>query len=116
MNRTSVPHQDSQPTRGKPVPRAVIAREAGLELIGRINRWLIAAAVAAAGVFSLLAAHAFHGHAATSGRASSSSSAGSPAGSSSGAPPSAEGSGLQAPAQAPAPAPAAPAPVVSGGS
>jgi hypothetical protein len=116
MNRTSVPHQDSRPTRGKPVPRAVIAREAGLKLIRRVNRWLIAAAVAAAGMFSLLAAHAFHGHAATTGAASSSSSASAPAGSPSGVPQAADGSGLQAPAQAPASAPASPAPVVSGGS
>ena len=116
MNRTSVPHQASRPTRGKPEPRAVIARDAGLELIRRVNRWLIAAAVAAAGMFSLLAAHAFHGHTVTSGGASSTSSAVSPAGSPSGAPQSAGGPALQAPAQAPAPAPAAPAPVVSGGS
>ena len=105
---------------------AVQAREAGLELIRRINRWLIAAAVAATGLLSLLAAHAFHGRTLTAGQSivelersvvelkgptvepflrrpiSSSSNAGS--------------SGLQAPAQAPAPAPSAAAPVVSGGS
>jgi hypothetical protein len=116
MNRTSVPHQTAGPTRGKPEPRAVDAREAGLELIRRANRWLIAATVAAAGMFSLLAAHAFHGHTVATGEAASSSSAVSPAGSPSGVPQSAGGSGLQAPVQAPAPAPAAPAPVVSGGS
>jgi len=102
--------------RATPLPRDVTAREAGLELIRRINRWLIAAAVAAAGMFSLLAAHAFHGHTVAGG---ASSSTASQAGSSSGAPLSASsagGTGLRAPAQAPAPAPAAPAPVVSGGS
>jgi hypothetical protein len=116
MNRTSVPHQDSPLMRAKPVPRAVAAREAGLELIRRVNRWLIAAAVATAGLFSLLTAHAFHGHTVTRGGASSSSSAVSSAGSPAGVPQSAGGSGLQAPAQAPATAPATPTPVVSGGS
>lgn len=93
------------------MPRGVIAHEAGLELIRRVNRWLIAAAVAAAGMFSLLAAHAFHGHIVTTGGASSSSSAASSFGSPSGVPQSGGGTGLQAPAHAPAPAP-----VVSGGS
>jgi hypothetical protein len=81
MNWSSVPHQDSRPRRGTPVPRGVVAREGGLELIGRVNRGLIAAAVAAAGMFSLLAAHAFHGHTVTTGGASSSSSAASSSGS-----------------------------------
>src|SRR5690348_405062 len=115
MNRTAVSHQDSGTTGRNPPARGAAAREAGLELIRRVNRWLIAAAVAAAGLFSLLAAHAFHGHAVATGRPSSSSSAVSPA-SGSGVAQSAGGSGLQAPAQAPAPAPAAPSPVVSGGS
>jgi hypothetical protein len=102
------------------VSPAVSAREAGLELIRRINRWLIAGAVAGAGVLSLLAGHAFHGHTVASGGASqgaasqSASSSGGPSSSQSSS--NAGGSGLQAPAQAPAPAPAAPAPVVSGGS
>lgn len=116
MNRTAVSHQASRPTGHKPAPRGAAARQAGLELIRRVNRWLIAAAVAAVGLFSLLAAHAFHGHTVTTGGASSSSSAVSPAGSPSGVPQSVGGSGLQAPAQAPAPASAAPSPVVSGGS
>ena len=102
-----------------PRQRAVTAREAGFGLIRRINRWLVAGAVAAAGLLSLLASHAFHGHAVTTGGASSNLSAASQSGSSSGVPQSASsdnGSGLQAPAQAPAQSPAAPAPVVSGGS
>src|ERR1700739_4532841 len=111
MNRTAVSHQDSGTTGRNPPARGAAAREAGVEMIGRINRWLIAAAVASAGLFSLLAAHAFHGHTVTTGRASSSSSTVSPAASPSGVPQSAGGSGLQAPAQAPAPAPAAPSPV-----
>ena len=116
MKQDSVSRADPRPM-GASRPRpAVQAREAGLELIRRVNRWLIAAAVAAAGLFSLLAGNAFHGHTVTTGRASSSSSAVSPGASPSGVPQSAGGSGLQAPAQAPAPAPAAPSPVVSGGS
>jgi hypothetical protein len=117
MNRASVPPKGFQSAHDKPLQRAVGAREVGLGLIRRINRWLIAGAVAAAGLFSLLAAHAFHGHTVTAGGASS--SAALPSGSPSGIPQSASsaaGSGLQAPGQAPAPAPAAPAPVVSGGS
>jgi hypothetical protein len=99
----------------EPLPRAVTAREAGLELIRRLNRWLIAGAVAAAGLLSLLAAHAVHGHTVTTNGAASSTA--SPSGSSS--PHSSSnvgGAGLRAPAQAPAPAQPAPAPVVSGGS
>jgi hypothetical protein len=78
MNRTAVSHQDPRPPERRPAPRGAAAREAGLELIRRVNRWLIAAAVAAAGLFSLLAAHALHGHTVTTGTASSSSSAVSP--------------------------------------
>ena len=86
-------------------------------MIRRINRWLIAGAVAAAGLFSLLAAHAFHGRTVNTS-ASSTPNAVSQSRASSGALPSSSsaGSGLQPPAQAPAPAPAVPAPVVSGGS
>ena len=123
MNRASVSEQGPprpRPMRAELAPRVVTARDAGLELIRRINRWLIAGAVAAVGLFSLLAAHAFHGHTVTTSRASSSvaSQSGPISGSSSSShsPSNAGGSGLQAPAQAPSPAPAAPAPVVSGGS
>jgi hypothetical protein len=119
MNRTSVPHQAPRPTGAAPRRRAVTARDAGFGLIRRINRWLIAGAVATAGLFSLLAAHAFHGHAVATGGAPSNSSAVSQSGSSSGVPQSSSGdngSSLQAPAQAPATSAAGPAPVVSGGS
>jgi hypothetical protein len=71
---------------------AASARDAGFALISRINRWLIAAAVAVTGFLSLVAAHAFHGH----------TSASSPSGITQSA--------------APAPASPAPGPVVSGGS
>ena len=103
--------------RADPLPRAVTAREVGLGLIRRFNRWLVAGTVATAGLFSLLAA--FHGHTVTTRGVSSSSVAASQAGLSAGAPQSpssAGGSGLKAPAQAPVPAAAAPTPVVSGGS
>ena len=89
-------------------PRATTRRDAGLALISRINRWMIAATVALAGVISLAAKSSFHGRTSS---ASSSSSQGSQSSSSS----SAAGS-LSQPAQAPAVSPVAPAPVVSGGS
>jgi|SRR5450755_673847 hypothetical protein len=102
-------------------PRTTI-RDRGLAMISRFNRWLIAGAVAASGLISLTAAHAFHARTA-SGTGSSSatgSSAGGASASGSGAPaqsPSGQdGSGLSQPTQAPAPAQAAPSPVVSGGS
>jgi len=123
VNRASVSeqgHRRSVPKPAEQTPRAVIAREAGLELIRRINRWLIAGTVAAAGLFSLLAAHALPGHTVTTGSAPSSvaSQSGTSSGASSASHSSsnAGGSGLQAPAQAPSLAPAVPAPVVSGGS
>jgi hypothetical protein len=85
-------------------------RNAGLELLSRINRWLIAAAVVVAGFLSLLAERAFRGHTASSTGSSAASSA---------AQSSSSGSGLSssqsAPSSAPSSAPA-PAPVVSGGS
>ncbi len=98
-------------------PRAVTARDAGLNLIARINRWMIAGAVALSGLISVAAARSFHGRTTTpTGAATSqpSSSSSSSSGSSS----SSDGSGIQPPPQAPASAPAqpAPAPVVSGGS
>lgn len=121
MNRASVSKQGPggpRPIGTERTARAVMAREAGLELTRPMNRWLITGAVGAAGLFSLLAAHAFHGH--TTSDASSSlasqSRSSSAAPSSSQAPSNAGGSGLQAPTQAPSPTPAAPAPVVSGGS
>jgi len=100
-------------------PRAITARDAGLNLIARINRWMIAGAVALSGLISVAAARSFHGRAATSASATSqpsqpsSSSTGSDSSSS-----SSDGSGIQQPPQTPSAAPAqsAPAPVVSGGS
>jgi hypothetical protein len=82
-------------------------RNAGLELLSRINRWLIAAAVVVAGFLSLLAERAFRGHTA--------SSTGSSAASGAAQQPSSSGSGLSSSQSAPSSAPA-PAPVVSGGS
>jgi hypothetical protein len=83
-------------------PRAITARDAGLNLIARINRWIIAGAVALSGLISVAAARSFHGHATTHASAVTSQPAPAP-------------SAASAPAQA-APAPSAPAPVVSGGS
>lgn len=83
-------------------------RDAGLRLISRINRWMVAGAVGLTGVISLVAEHSFRGRTVTAAgaiqrqpAAPSSSSSGS-AGASA---PSSDEGGLQQPAQAPAPAP-----------
>jgi len=84
-----------------------------LQLIRRVNRWLTAGAVAAAGFLSLVAAHALHGHAVRAGGAASSASGAaqqSQPASTAGTP------SVRSPAQAPAAAGAAPGAVVSGGS
>lgn len=90
--------------------KAASARDAGLELIRRINRWMIAAAVALAGMISLVAARSFHGHTASAATSSQSSQSSNSSSSNS------SGGGLSQPSQAPSPAQSAPAPVVSGGS
>ena len=98
------------------------ARDRGLALISRINRWMIAGAVGLTGLISLIASQSFHGRTLTSRPVSAgSSSAGSSASSASGG--TSQGSGsasaIQQPAQSPSPAPAPvtpSAPVVSGGS
>jgi hypothetical protein len=101
---------------------SINARDRGVALISRINRWMIAGAVALTGVVSLVASQSFHGHTVSSTSGSSSSSAtGSGSSSSAGAgvvSPSNSGGSIQQPAQAPSvPTPAIPsAPVVSGGS
>jgi hypothetical protein len=93
-------------------PRATSARDAGLALISRINRWVLAASIGLAGVIALVAEHSFHGHTATAAASTSQSqSSGSSASNST-------GDSIQQPTQAPSSAaPVAPAPVVvSGGS
>jgi hypothetical protein len=90
------------------------ARQAGLEMVARANRWLISSAVLFAGALTALTAHAFHARAAAATRAQAGRVA--PSHSSADRDSSAP---LQPPAGAPAvstPTPA-PAPVsVSGGS
>lgn len=98
-----------------PRQRAITARDAGLKLASRANRWLICGAVALAGGLSALTAHAFHSRTAA---AAPNAAATTPA-----APQSSQPSSqtpLQSPSQPPSassqvPAPA-PAPAVSGGS
>ena len=88
--------------------RATAARDAGLALVSRINRWLIVGAVTLTAIFSTFAAHAFRGHGVgitVAGTSHASHHADGHA-----------GGGLQQPSQAPAPASASAAPVVSGGS
>ncbi len=99
------------------VPRAVNARDAGMALISRINRWLIAGAIGLSGLISLVAANAFHGRTVASSSSAASASSGGSAASQSQSQPQSQGSGLQQPSSTPAPAPTpAPSPAVSGGS
>jgi hypothetical protein len=88
---------------------AVNARDAGLDLIGRINRWMVAGAVVVTGAVSVAAAKSFHGHSTTGSASTATQSSGS-AGSSSNS-----GSGLQQPPSAPSVAGPASAPVISSG-
>ncbi|MGZ4227171.1 MAG: hypothetical protein ACXVHX_16570 [Solirubrobacteraceae bacterium] len=102
------------PRHGRPgaMPSAIETREAGMDLVHRVNRWLVAGAVSAAGFLSLVAAHAFHGHSVAVGGATSSASRGVQQSQA----PSRAGGGFGSPAQAPAPATPGPGAVVSGGS
>ena len=115
-----------QTHRSQAPQRAVASRDAGLELVRRTNRWLIAGAVAATGFVSLAAAHAFHGRTITGSGASSSassptqqsgslSSASSPT-QQSGSSSRAGGGGLQSPSQTPVSGSSGSTGVVSGGS
>ncbi|HWE07760.1 MAG TPA: hypothetical protein VG325_00300 [Solirubrobacteraceae bacterium] len=104
---------------GVPVPAAVQARERGLWLVSRVNRWMIGLAVLLAGALAGLTAHAFHPKTASAQTATTAPSSQTPnaggAGSAGPAP-------LQSPSSVPAPAVPSPAPgpvgppVVSGGS
>ena len=99
------------------ITRAESTRDAGLALISRITRWLIAGAVALSGFISIAAANAFHGHTVTARSTPASSSATIGQAHSQPPPVNDQSTGLQQPAAAPAPSPApTPAPVVSGGS
>jgi hypothetical protein len=106
-------------------PFTVNARDRGLALITRINRIMLGAAVALAGLLSVAAAKSFHGHqrraAATVSTPAPSTSSGSTSTGSGAGNTGNTGGGLQAPAQMPSsvqqvPAPVQQAPVVSGGS
>jgi hypothetical protein len=93
---------------------AIQARERGLSLVSRANRWMIGLALLLAGALTGLTAHAFHAKPASAQTArsvASSQTRDDGSGGSTSAPP------LQAPTSAPIPAAPAPvAPVVSGGS
>jgi hypothetical protein len=78
------------------------ARDAGLDLIRRANRWLIVGAVALTGGVSLAAAHAFHGRTPHAGAAPAASTSPVAASGSSQQPQSSAsdgGGGLRAPTQ-----------------
>jgi hypothetical protein len=93
---------------------AVNARDAGLDLIARINRWFVAGAVVLTGAVSVAAARSFHGH--SSGAAATQSAGSGSSSTSSGGSSTSSGGSLQQPSQAPSTSSPAPAPVVSGGS
>jgi hypothetical protein len=99
-----------------PVSAAVQARQRGLWLVTRVNRWMIGLAVLLAGALTGLTAHAFHPKTASANTATTAPSQTSNAGDAG----DAGGAGpapLQSPSSAPAPAVPAPVgPVVSGGS
>jgi hypothetical protein len=137
--RMSARHVTSRPSaapqRGQPIHHpgeapgqrgdAVRARDAGLRLARRVNRWAVGGAVAVAGALSALTAHAYHARAAAPRSTAVSATRGTratgaatsatlpPAGATSAAQP---GAGPQPPASVPIPAPTQVAPVVSGGS
>ena len=102
------------PRHGRPgaMPSVIETRDAGMDLVRRVNRWLVAGAVSAAGFLSLIASHAFHGHRVAAGDPTSSASRGVQVPQA----PSSSGGGLASPAQAPTPATPGPGAVVSGGS
>jgi hypothetical protein len=93
------------PNPSAPPRRAVARRNAGLALVRRINRWLIAGAVAATGAVSAVAAQGFSGHTSAALVSSSATAttrqAQSSAGTSTSASSSTTSSGLQSPAQTP---------------
>jgi len=116
MTRLPGPADVGPATRDFAAQDAARARDAGISLIARINRWTITAAVALSGVISYVAEQSFHGHT-RSGSVSVSQSTQAP----SSAPAASGGGALQPAAQPPTSAPSAaqssaPAPVVSGGS
>jgi hypothetical protein len=118
---------ENSPSRGqadRSRREAVQARDAGVRLAARLNRWVVAAAVALASALTALTAHGYHARAATtrtSAARTGEQSTGTSATASQGTPAPATGATVpapapQPPASAPVPAPAAVAPVVSGGS
>ena len=64
-------------------PTAAGARDTGLRLISKLNRCMIAGAVALAGVVSIVAENSFHGRTATAASSTQSSRSSSSSGSSS---------------------------------
>jgi hypothetical protein len=119
--------------------RSSEARDAGLRLVRRANRWLIVGTIAGSGALALVARDAFHGRTVSTGAGGSSPASAQPAGAPGPAGSPSDGGGVspsdgggvspsdggaaapQPPAQPPASAPAAPdasgsGAAVSGGS
>jgi len=105
MERNSTEDEDHR-SDGPAAAPAIERRDSGLNLVHRLNRWLIAGAISVAGVLSVAAAQAFHGRTVAHHASDVSSGIQQPS------------STAGAFGSAPAPAPAAPSPavVVSGGS
>ncbi len=102
------------------VRQKVNLREYGFELVARVNRWLLAGAIAITGGVALLADHAFHSVRRTSEAVSAKRATvnGASSAAASASATSTVGGGGSAVGAASAPTPAAPSPsaVVSGGS
>jgi hypothetical protein len=98
----------------------IVARDAGLDLISRANRWMVAGAVGMTGAVSLYASHAFHAAqhhtSAASSRRAASASPTSTGQTSTSQTATSTNLSLTSPQSAPAPAAPAPSAVVSGGS
>jgi len=123
----SSPGGDAAPVAGEAVSDAIRAREHGLALLRRANRWLVGLAVLLAGALTGVTAHAFHASPASArtppatgqGSAGTVGSGGAVGSNDDNTGAGTGSSSVQPPSSAPAPATPAPAPVapvVSGGS
>jgi hypothetical protein len=95
--------------------RSIRAREAGLALVSRVNRWLITGAVVATGAVSVAAARSFHGDTSSQSTSQVQTRQSESSGSSSASAVSGSG-GLQQPAQAPSSSASSRSAATSGGS
>ena len=95
--------------------RAAMARDAGLQRISTMTRWMIAAIIGLSGALALIAANAFHGRTISSGTSGSSSASQTTTPATTTPATTTPANGLQSPDQAPVQTPSAPV-ISSGGS